>query len=269
MHTMVLAHATGNMSLKRHPAHKDGNCGNLCCVTRHAETMSLAADLKDEGITVIAYCPGWYALAVSRLWDVKFCDSQETHRALLQMPNLRHLSQHPFCDSSSASVTNLWLLCIRWWLRILRKLCTFMKAHSFMILQSYHSNVLLSVAQVARPPLACIQSLCMPNYASCKHGQQLCTILWCYCVSCVWLPSSCDSTLTIHRGGWQNVYVLFCWPQLRATALPPGNRRNGSIMWMAEHSTRHLCGAKPDLYSQKSLFVVGWQQIVATACAKF
>ena len=24
-----------------------------------AETMSLAADLKDEGITVISHCPGW------------------------------------------------------------------------------------------------------------------------------------------------------------------------------------------------------------------
>lgn len=23
------------------------------------QTMSLAADLKDEGITVICYCPGW------------------------------------------------------------------------------------------------------------------------------------------------------------------------------------------------------------------
>ena len=26
-----------------------------------AETMSLAAELKDDGITVICYCPGWCA----------------------------------------------------------------------------------------------------------------------------------------------------------------------------------------------------------------
>ena len=31
---------------------------------RSAETMSLAAELKDDGITVICYCPGWCAAMI-------------------------------------------------------------------------------------------------------------------------------------------------------------------------------------------------------------
>ena len=36
----------------------------LTCVCGGAVTMTFAIDLKDEGITVICYCPGWCAVCL-------------------------------------------------------------------------------------------------------------------------------------------------------------------------------------------------------------
>ena len=36
----------------------------LTCAHGGAVTMTFAIDLKDEGITVICYCPGWCALCL-------------------------------------------------------------------------------------------------------------------------------------------------------------------------------------------------------------